>query len=158
MPKQLTGAAIAQYHRDGYYTPINALDPQEAVAMRGALEAFEAQNGGPLKGSKRFKSHLLFRWLADLVRSPACSTRSRISSAPTSCAGPPHWWVKEPRSPSFVSWHQDSNYWGVDTDHLVSAWVALSPRDGGERVHALIPGSHHGPHCRIATLGTTTTC
>ena len=145
MPKLLTLAAIEQYRRDGYYTPITALRPEEAAAMRGALEAFEARNGGPLKGSKRFKSHLLFRWLADLIRSP------RILDAVEDLIGPDilcwttHWWVKEPHSPHFVSWHQDSQYWGVDTDKLVSAWVALSPATLESGCMRLIPGSHLGP-------------
>ena len=34
----------------------------------GRLEAFERQTGGPLKGDMRHKSHLLFAWLAELVR------------------------------------------------------------------------------------------
>ena len=145
MPKVLTEAAIAQYYRDGYYSPIGALAPQEAAAMRGALEDFEARNGGPLKGSKRFKSHLLFRWLADLVRSPRLLDAVEDLIGPDILCWTTHWWVKEPRSPSFVSWHQDSNYWGVDTDHLVSAWVALSPATVQSGCMRLIPGSHRGP-------------
>ena len=34
----------------------------------GRLEAFERRTGGPLKGDMRHKSHLLFVWLAELVR------------------------------------------------------------------------------------------
>ena len=26
----------------------------------------------------------------------------------------------EARSPDYVSWHQDNNYWGLDTKYLVS--------------------------------------
>ena len=29
------------------------------------------------------------------------------------------WWLKEANSPSYVSWHQDSQYWGLDSVALV---------------------------------------
>ncbi len=35
--------------------------------------------------------------------------------------------VKEPHDPSFVSWHQDATYWGLNSPDVVTAWVALSP-------------------------------
>ena len=55
------------------------------------------------------------------------------------------WWIKEPHSPHFVSWHQDSQYWGLDTDNLVSAWLALSPATVESGCMRFIPGSHLGP-------------
>ena len=38
--------------------------------MRSRLEAFEKTLGGPLRGNHRFRPHLLFKWLSDLIRSP----------------------------------------------------------------------------------------
>ena len=145
MPKLLSEAAIDRYRREGYYAPIPVLDPEEAAAMRGALEAFEAQNGGPLTGSRRFKSHLIFRWLADLIRSPRLLDAVEDLIGTDILCWTTHWWVKEPHSPHFVSWHQDSHYWGVDTDHLVSVWVALSPATVESGCMRCIPGSHLGP-------------
>jgi non-haem Fe2+, alpha-ketoglutarate-dependent halogenase len=40
----------------------------EAAELRRRIEAFERRTGGPLKGDMRHKSHLLFAWLAELVR------------------------------------------------------------------------------------------
>jgi ectoine hydroxylase-related dioxygenase (phytanoyl-CoA dioxygenase family) len=51
-------------------------------------------------------------------------------------------WIKEARSPSFVSWHQDLNYWGLDAGDLVSAWVALSPAMVESGCMRVLPGSH----------------
>ena len=36
-------------------------------------------------------------------------------------------WVKESGTETFVSWYQDLNDWGLDTDDLSTAWLALSP-------------------------------
>ncbi|MDE0279479.1 MAG: phytanoyl-CoA dioxygenase family protein [Gammaproteobacteria bacterium] len=145
MTMLLTPEAIDQYSRDGFIAPIPLLDLETANSIRKALEAYEAQNGGPLKGSVRFKSHLLFRWLADLVRLPKLLDAVEDLIGPDILCWTSQWWIKEPHSPQFVSWHQDSRYWGVDTDRLVTAWVALSPATVDSGCMRCIPGSHLGP-------------
>jgi ectoine hydroxylase-related dioxygenase (phytanoyl-CoA dioxygenase family) len=54
------------------------------------------------------------------------------------------WWIKEANSPQFVSWHQDSQYWGLDTDKLITVWVALSPATIQSGCMRVLPGSHLG--------------
>ena len=57
--------------------------------------------------------------------------------------------VKEPHTDSFVSWHQDLRYWGLDSDAEVSAWLALSPVSEANGCMRFVPGSHQGdllPH------------
>ena len=143
MTKLLSDDAIEQYRRDGFYAPISVLDPNEAAAMRGALESSLAEHGGHNKGPAR--SHLLFRWLAELIRSPRLLDAVEDLIGPNIMCWTSQWWIKEPHSPQFVSWHQDSNYWGLDTDHLVSAWVALSPATVESGCMRFMPGSHLGP-------------
>src|SRR3546814_17964475 len=70
MLKTLTAAAIAEYERDGFYFPIPVLGAEEVQRYRSALEAFERDNGGPLRGPMMFKTHLLFRWVDELIRHP----------------------------------------------------------------------------------------
>ena len=52
---------------------------------------------------------------------------------------------KEANSPSFVSWHQDSQYWGLDSENLVTVWVALSASNVASGYMRYLPGSHRGP-------------
>ena len=57
--------------------------------------------------------------------------------------------IKEPRNPSFVSWHQDSTYWGLEPPDIVTAWVALSESIHENGAMRVIPGSHkldQAPH------------
>src|SRR5205085_8779946 len=70
MGKLLSPAQIAQYREDGYLAPIRVMSEDAAAELRRALEAVEAGMGGPLRGDLRHKSHLLFPFLADLVRHP----------------------------------------------------------------------------------------
>ena len=149
MSKLLNENAIAQYNREGYYFPVKVLDDEQVAANRARLEKFEAAQGSPISGAQRSKSHLLFTWVDDLMR------HEKILDAVEDLIGPDilcwntFFWIKEPLSETFVSWHQDLRYWGLDTDHLVSVWLALSPATLGTGCMRVLPSSHKGdllPH------------
>ena len=142
MAKILTQAQIDAFWRDGCVFPIRVMSEADALAIRSRLEAFENESGGPLKGALRHKSHLLFTWLADLVRD------NRIVDAIEDLYGPnlfcwtTNFFIKEANNPAFVSWHQDSTYWGLDRPDVVTAWVALTPSDKSNGAMVFIPGTH----------------
>jgi ectoine hydroxylase-related dioxygenase (phytanoyl-CoA dioxygenase family) len=142
MTKVLSEAEVAAYKRDGYHFPVRVMSAEDAQRYRAALEAHEAKAGQPLQGNLRHKSHLLFTWVDELVHHP------RILDAVEDVIGPDilcwttNFFIKEANSPGFVSWHQDSTYWGLDPDDVITAWVALTevtPENGYMQV---IPGSH----------------
>ena len=139
--KTLTEDAVRQYRDTGYLAPVRVLSIEEAAGIRARLEAFEA-DAGPLAGRLRQKSHLLFTWLNALIR------HERILDAVEDVIGPDilcwgtSFFIKEPRNPAYVFWHQDSTYWGLEPADIVTAWVALSDsttENGGMRV---VPRSH----------------
>ena len=49
---------------------------------------------------------------------------------------------QEGPDPGFVSWHQDSTYWGLDPPDIVTAWVALSDEHGENGAMRVMPGTH----------------
>ncbi len=120
MAKVLTQEAIEQLRRDGFYFPIPGVPEAQAADYRRQLETFEAANGGALTGANRFKTHLLFKWLADLIRRPQILDMVEDLIGPDILCWTTHWFIKEAQSPDYVSWHQDNNYWGLDTKDLVS--------------------------------------
>ena len=149
MPKILTENAIEQYNREGYYFPVKILNDEEVAANRKLLETYETAQGKPIEGAQRSKSHLLFKWVDDLMR------HSQILDAVEDLIGPDLlcwntlFWIKEAGSESFVSWHQDLRYWGLDTNDLVTVWIALSPATLESGCMHVLPGSHQGdllPH------------
>jgi ectoine hydroxylase-related dioxygenase (phytanoyl-CoA dioxygenase family) len=142
MPKVLAPEAIERLRRDGFHFPISAISQSQATDYRRQLEAFEAANGGALKGADRFKSHLLFKWLAELIRTPHILDTVEDLIGPDILCWTTHWFIKEARSPDYVSWHQDNNYWGLDTKNLVSVWIALSPATVESGCMRMLPGSH----------------
>ena len=50
--------------------------------------------------------------------------------------------IKEERTESHVSWHQDLTFWGLSHDDQVSMWIALSDANAASGCMRMIPGSH----------------
>ena len=142
MPKILSEAQVEAYNRDGYVFPIRVMPESEARELRATLEAYERETGGPLRGDLRHKTHLLFTWLADLVR------RKEIIDAVEDIYGAnilcwsTNFFIKEARNPSFVSWHQDATYWGLSSPDVITAWVALTEATAENGAMDMIPGTH----------------
>ena len=142
MAKILTQPQIDAFWRDGCVFPVRVMSEADAAEIRGRLEEFEKKTGGPLKGDLRHKSHLLFSWLGDLVR------QERIVDAIEDLYGPnllcwtTNFFIKEANNPAFVSWHQDSTYWGLDKPDVVTAWIALTPSNKANGAMGFIPGTH----------------
>jgi ectoine hydroxylase-related dioxygenase (phytanoyl-CoA dioxygenase family) len=142
MPKMLTDEAVAFYQREGYYFPLRVMAETEARALRRRLEAHEAKAGEPLQGNWRHKTHLLFTWADEMVHHPAIVDAVEDVIGPDILCWTTNFFIKEPHSPGFVSWHQDSTYWGLDPDHVITAWVALTPSDLVSGCMKVIPGTH----------------
>jgi ectoine hydroxylase-related dioxygenase (phytanoyl-CoA dioxygenase family) len=135
---RLSEVAIAHYREHGYYAPIQVMTAAEVEGVRHRLEAHEAEHG-PLKGSIRHKSHLLFTWLDRLIRHPAILDAVEDVLGPDILCWSSTFFIKEARDPGFVSWHQDSTYWGLDPADIVTAWVALSESTAENGAMRVIP-------------------
>lgn len=153
-PKLLTPEQIKSFREKGYTAPVRVMSAEEAFAIRARLEAFEKSQGQPLKGDQRAKTYLLFKWAYEVLTHP------KVVDAVEDLIGPDilvyHWtsWIKEARSPSYVSWHQDATYFGLEPLDQVTAWVALTPTNTENGALHVLPGSHklgqleveHVPH------------
>jgi len=142
MPKSLGAEAVAQYRRDGFYFPLPVLSPEEALGYRTRLEAHERSTGGPISSNMRHKTHLLFTWANELARHPAILDAVEDVIGPDILCWSTTFFIKEARSPSYVSWHQDATYWGLSTDDVITAWVAFADAPVESGAMKFWPGSH----------------
>ncbi|MBL6952550.1 MAG: phytanoyl-CoA dioxygenase family protein [Alphaproteobacteria bacterium] len=140
----LSTEQIEQFKRDGYVHPIRVLDLAEAGALRRQLETQEAKQGGQLEPGQRSKSHLLFKWLDDLIRDRRILDPVEQLIGPDILCWNTIFWIKDVGSKSFVSWHQDTRYWGLSSDQVVTAWLALSPASIESGCMRVMPGTHKG--------------
>ena len=134
----------AAYERDGYFFPYEVASAAEAVELLADLEAAEAEVGDDRARLSMLRSYpaQLLPSFAGLIRHP------RLIEAVSRIIGPDllvwscGFFIKEAGSRSYVSWHQDLNYWGLDGDREVTAWFALTPATVENGCMRFVPGSH----------------
>lgn len=137
----LAEAAIRRYRDQGYLAPIRALSEAEAGGVRRRLESFEA-SAGARATVLRSKPHLLFTWLADLVRHPGILDPVEAVIGPNILCWGSSFFIKAAHDASFVSWHQDSTYWGLEPPEIVTAWVAISDSTAANGAMRVVPQTH----------------
>ena len=142
MTKLLSAASLERYRRDGFFFPIPVLTPAEAREYRRRLEAVETAHGGALTGEIRHKPHLLFTWLAELVRRPAILDAVQDVLGPDLLVWSSSFFIKNGGDAAFVSWHQDATYWGLSEPDVLTAWVAFTEATVDNGAMRMVPGSH----------------
>src|SRR4051812_24381069 len=104
------------YAEDGYFFPLDVMSETETAELLADLEAAEGE-----VASDRARLSMLRSYPAQLLPSFAALVRHpRLLNAASQIIGPDvlvwscGFFIKEPGSKSYVSWHQDLNYWGLD--------------------------------------------
>ena len=106
MGKLLTEGEVAQYRRDGFLFPKRLLRAEEATGYLSELEAYEMETGGPVNGKWRYKSHLVFTWINEMMRLPKILDAVEDLLGPNVMIWSSHLYPKEPGDGRFISWHQ----------------------------------------------------
>jgi non-haem Fe2+, alpha-ketoglutarate-dependent halogenase len=141
----LSSEQIAFFRANGYLFPLTAFSGEQARQYRAKIEAYEAHSGEDVNKRLKIKAHLAFPWLCEIARHPA------IVSAVQSLLGPDvllfgaSAFAKNARDARFVSWHQDSAYYGLNPHEEVTVWVALSRSSSESGCVRVLPRSHLGP-------------
>ncbi len=127
--KALTQAQVDAYRYNGFLFPVPALTPEEVATCLTGLARLETELGGLVaEADIKWRSHAYAHspWFNTLIRHP------RILDAVEDVIGPDilvwtsTFFIKEPHSPTFAAWHQDSTYFGLEPQEQVCAWVALT--------------------------------
>ncbi len=144
---------VQAYRNDGVLAPLRVLDAAGAASLRAKYEQAEARSGLPADWHDN--PHLLFAWARELVCHPQILDAVEQLIGPDILCWEVDSFVKEAGSPTFVSWHQDITYWGLEADRVVTAWVALTPSTQESGCLSVVPGSHlHDLLPHIDTYGT----
>jgi hypothetical protein len=145
MPKLLTDQQVRQFREQGYVAPFRAISRAEARACRMRIEDYEAAAGHDANVTLKIKGHLAFPWLVELGRNAAVLDAVEDLIGPHVLLFGASIFAKNGQDPRFVSWHQDSAYFGLTPHQEVTAWIAFTdsrPESGCLRV---LPRSHLGP-------------
>lgn len=136
-----------QFFDDGYLLPVDIYSPEEAQAFRDELEDLETRLGDIKTGNKNQLNypHLLFRFANQICHNQKLLDVVESIIGPDILVWNSTFFIKEPKTETYVSWHQDMKYWGLnDTDGQVSAWIALNPVSQANGCMQFLPKTHLG--------------
>ena len=148
-----TEVSKTAFDRDGYCCPVQALSEDETRHYRGHFDAYYQRHDArlaALKPSQRWQvnsdTHFAFRWVDELTRHPRVLDAVEQVLGPNILAWNSSWFVKMPGDKSFIGWHQDGAYWGLEPMEVLTAWIALGPVTPENGCMRVIPGSHTRTH------------
>lgn len=132
------------YDRDGFYFPIRVMSEAQAATYRAALENAEVMAMAREDGRRflREYANVALGFVDEICRSPAVTDPVAVLLGDDLLVMACSFFIKEPKTTSYVSWHQDLHYWGLEGDDEVTAWVALSPSTRKAGCMRFVAGSH----------------
>ena len=134
----------AVYEKDGYFFPYDVTSAAEAADLLADFEAAEAEvrdDRARLSMLRSYPAQLLPSF-SSLIRHPRLIEAASQIIGPDLLVWSAGFFIKEAGSKSYVSWHQDLNYWGLDGDREVTAWFALTPATVENGCMRFVSGSH----------------
>ena len=140
------------------------LAESDAVTYLAEQEYQEGLTGGPVNGKWLNKSYLVFKWINELMRRPEILDPVENLLGPDIMIWSSHLYPKDPGDEQFISWHQDSAHWGLDSSRILTVWIALTEASEENGSMPMLRGSHRegiAPHRdtwdpnNILTLGQT---
>lgn len=145
----------AQFDQQGFVSPVSVLDAQQTAEYRAQYDAFFQRHRSRLlalppnlRWQINSDTHFAFAWVDALTRHSAVLDAVERVLGPDILAWNSVWFVKMPGDKTFISWHQDGAYWGLEPMEVLTAWVALSPATPQNGCMRVLPGSHMGPPMR----------
>ncbi len=144
MPKLLSQGAIDRYHADGIHFPVPVFTKEQAAQFVRKFEDAQVRDRQYVKrkDNQMHSSHMLVTWISDLIRNPKLLDAVEDVLGPDILCWNTQFFAKNPHDPRFVSWHQDSTYYGLSSTEVVTAWVALTPSLVENGCMRVVPGSH----------------
>ena len=132
------------YERDGYVFPLEAMSPDRAAEHRATFESVEATYADDAVASRIVKgfASIVLPFVDEIMRLPSLLGPVKAILGDDLLVMGANFFVKEPATPAFVSWHQDLTYWGYDGVSEVTAWVALTAATPENGCMRFVQGSH----------------
>lgn len=132
----------ARYARDGCLFPLRVLAPGEAEGCWRRMQALERERPEDAEAAFSFNPHYVLPWLYDLARRPRILDAVERVIGPDVLVWSTGFFNKRARDPAYVSWHQDSTYWGLEPPDVVTAWIAFTPSRSANGCMRVVPGTH----------------
>ena len=145
MGKALTSAIITAFRDEGYYAPLRLFDRAEADDLFHSYVQFQEKAVEILGAEQRFKTHLLAKWLADVVRDPRILDVIEGFLGPNILCWSTAFFAKSANSTDYVGYHQDAAINLIEPhSDIIHLWLALKPTTKKNGCLRVLPRSHLG--------------
>src|SRR5271155_117181 len=145
MARTLTESQVSHFREQGWLAPMPAMDPAQAAECAARIAAYEAKMGESANRSLKIKGHLAMPWLVEIGRSPAILDALEDLIGPDILLFGASIFAKGGKDRAYVSWHQDSAYFGLDPHEEITAWVAFTPTTPEKGALRVLARTHLGP-------------
>ena len=142
METHLTDREVDSFWERGFYSPVRVFSEQETTELRRQFESLDDRFGAREARKYITDLHLIASWAWDVVHDPRIVQPISDVLGPNILLWSLNWFIKEPMSDSFVSYHQDATYWGLVPFDVVTAWIALSSASLETGPMKFVSGSH----------------
>ena len=133
-----------EYDANGYHFPVKVISTEQALAYRNQLELAEKMVvDDPAKRKIMYSQPAAVLNFADeIARLPSIVNPVTEILGNDVLLWNATFFIKEAQSPSYISWHQDLKYWGMEKSHEVTAWLALTDVTTATGCMKFVAGSH----------------
>jgi len=134
--------SIDQYNSNGFAYPIRAITESRSTELADRLQKLRKTDPHLAERALGTNCHLLFPWLHELAQTSEILDEVEQVIGTDIMLWSSSFFIKDPGSKSYVSWHQDSTYWGLKPQEIVTVWLAFTPSNTSNGCMQVIPGSH----------------
>jgi len=114
------------FNKKGYYFPIDLLTEGNNFYYHKYIECIKHIKKNSLKFEHKFKSHLIFKWINDLMRNEKIISLVKPMLGDNILCWNSILFFKPKRTKYFVGWHEDKTYWRLKNNNIVTVSIALS--------------------------------
>jgi non-haem Fe2+, alpha-ketoglutarate-dependent halogenase len=136
------------YEENGYLCPLRVFSDSETAGFREQFDQYTGENRERLsklipreRRAVYGLTHLSLPWVYQMASHPKVLDAVEGAIGPNILVWGSDWFVKFPRDPAFISWHQDGAYWGLQPPKVTTAWIALSPSTLESGCMLVMPGT-----------------
>ena len=117
---------INTFKDKGYFFPIDLFSNSQSSYYKKYIDSVSQIKASSLKFEHKFKSHLIFKWVNDLMRDDRILSIVKPILGNDILCWNSIFFYKPKNTEYFVGWHEDKTYWKLKNNNIVTVSIALS--------------------------------
>lgn len=138
-------AEVEAYKRDGYIRAIDVIDGPQINSYRQAFDDLESRVGKETAQIGLIDHHFEEEFIWELATHPTVLDTIEALIGPNVLLLATHFFNKYgegEQAETFVAWHQDVAFWGLEPPKAITAWYAVDDSDVENGCMQVIPSTH----------------